>query len=77
MAKKTVTRAKPAKATAPSPAQQFAPVKAGRRNIDIDVRFMVDVLVQLLRTPSPTGYTAKALHFSARDAGEPEIGHAL
>jgi putative aminopeptidase FrvX len=37
-------------------------VKAGKRNINIDVRFMVDVLVQLLRTPSPTGYTANALH---------------
>ena len=62
MAKKTVTPAKPAKAAAPFPASQFAPVKAGKRNINIDVRFMVDFLVQLLRTPSPTGYTTNALH---------------
>jgi hypothetical protein len=60
MAKKTVTPARPVKATAPA-APQFAPVKAGKRNISIDVRFMVDFLVQLLRTPSPTGYTANAL----------------
>ena len=62
MAKKTITPARPAKAAALLPAPQFAPVKAGKRNINIDVRFMVDTLVQLLRTPSPTGYTAHALH---------------
>jgi putative aminopeptidase FrvX len=37
-------------------------VKAGKRNITIDARFMVDFLVQLLKTPSPTGYTEDALH---------------
>jgi len=62
MAKKTVKPSKPAKAAAPATAAQFAPVQTGRRNITIDVRFMADFLVQLLRTPSPTGYTAKALH---------------
>jgi putative aminopeptidase FrvX len=61
MAKKTVPPARPARAAAPA-APQFAPVKAGKRNINIDVRFMVDFLIQLLRTPSPTGYTANALH---------------
>jgi putative aminopeptidase FrvX len=71
MAKKTVTPAKPAKpvnpakpakAMATAPAPQFVSVMTGKRNISIDVRFMVDFLVQLLRTPSPTGYTADALH---------------
>jgi len=62
MAKKPVSRSKSMKAAAPHPAQQFAPVKAGKRNITIDVRFLVDFLVQLLQTPSPTGYTAHALH---------------
>ena len=59
------------KKTVPVKAPQFLPaaprvlptqVKAGRRNINIDVRFMVDFLVELLNTPSPTGYTAQALH---------------
>jgi putative aminopeptidase FrvX len=36
-------------------------VMAGKRSITIDVRFMLDFLVQLLRTPSPTGYTENAL----------------
>ncbi|CAG0926345.1 hypothetical protein TFLX_00019 [Thermoflexales bacterium] len=62
MAKKTVTPSKPVKAVAPHPAPQFAPVKAGKRNVNIDVRFMVDFLMQLLKTPSPTGYTEHALH---------------
>ncbi len=62
MAKKTVTHSKPTRPAALSSAQQFAPVPIGKRNITIDVRFMVDFLVQLLRTPSPTGYTANALH---------------
>ncbi len=62
MAKKTVTPSKSVKAAAPPSALQFAPVKAGNRNISIDVRFMLDFLVQLLKTPSPTGYTANALH---------------
>jgi putative aminopeptidase FrvX len=62
MAKKTVTPHKPVKATAASSAPQFALIKAGKRNIAIDVRFMVDFLVQLLRTPSPTGFTENALH---------------
>ncbi len=63
MAKKSVTPSRPAKAAASAAALQFAPVKAGQRNITIDVRYMVDFLVQLLRTPSPTGYTAHAQHF--------------
>jgi putative aminopeptidase FrvX len=66
MAKKIVSPAKPAKPTRaamPSSAALFAPVTAGKRSgITIDVRFMVDFLVQLLKTPSPTGYTANALH---------------
>src|SRR5512147_3277439 len=62
MAKKPMTPSKPVKSVAPHPAPQFSPVKAGKRNINIDVRFMVDFLVQLLKTPSPTGYTANALH---------------
>ncbi len=65
MAKKPTTPAKTARATkaATAPgAMPFAPVATGKRNIIIDVRFMVDFLVQLLRTPSPTGYTEHALH---------------
>jgi putative aminopeptidase FrvX len=62
MAKKTVKPSKPAKAAAPSTTPQFAPVHTGKRNVTIDVRFMADFLVQLLKTPSPTGYTVKALH---------------
>jgi putative aminopeptidase FrvX len=62
MAKKPVAPSKAARSTALSPAHQFAPVKAGKRSINIDVRFMMDFLVQLLKTPSPTGYTEKALH---------------
>ncbi len=62
MAKKTVAPARAARTTAGSSTQQFSPVKAGKRNINIDVRFMVDFLVQLLNTPSPTGYTGNALH---------------
>src|SRR5512143_1020898 len=62
MAKKTVTPAKSVRAAVLAPTLQFVSVKAGKRNINIDVRFMVDFLVQLLRTPSPTGYTANALH---------------
>ncbi len=62
MAKKTVKPSRPAKSAALSSAPQFAPVLIGKRNITIDVRFMVDFLVQLLKTPSPTGYTANALH---------------
>ena len=61
MAQKPVTSARAARTTAGSPTQQFSPVKAGKRNINIDVRFMVDFLVQLLNTPSPTGYTENAL----------------
>src|SRR5512135_1257280 len=62
MAQKPVASARAARTTAGSPTQQFSPVKAGKRNINIDVRFMVDFLVQLLNTPSPTGYTENALH---------------
>lgn len=62
MAKKTVTPARPTRAAASAQTMQFAPVPAGRRNMTIDVRFMVDLLVQLLKTPSPTGYTTHALH---------------
>ena len=62
MAKKTATPSRLAKVAAPSAIPQFAPVKAGKRNITIDARFMVDFLVQLLKTPSPTGYTENALH---------------
>ena len=63
MAKKTVSPAKPARAATSSFALQLTPVTAGKRSsITIDVRFMVDFLVQLLKTPSPTGYTANALH---------------
>ena len=68
MAKKTVTPSKPVKpakavkAAAATPAPQFVSVMAGKRSITLDVRFMMDFLVQLLRTPSPTGYTENALH---------------
>ncbi len=59
------------KKTVPLKAPQFLPaaplalpaeVKTGRRNVNIDVRFMVNFLVELLNTPSPTGYTSQALH---------------
>jgi putative aminopeptidase FrvX len=62
MAKKTAKPTRPARAAAPPAAPQFSSVRAGKRNLDIDVRYMVDFLVQLLKTPSPTGYTAHALH---------------
>jgi len=65
MAKKPVTplkHTKPMKGGAATSAPQFVSVMAGKRNLSIDVRFMVDFLVQLLRTPSPTGYTEDALH---------------
>ena len=62
MAKKTTTPSRLTKVAAPSSIPQFAPVKAGKRNITIDTRFMADFLVQLLKTPSPTGYTEDALH---------------
>ncbi len=62
MAKKTAAPQKPIR-TATSPVSSLlAPVKAGKRNIDIDVRFIVDFLTRLLNTPSPTGYTTSALH---------------
>jgi putative aminopeptidase FrvX len=61
MAKKTVTSTRSAKTAAPPVARQFVSLKAGKRNITIDLRFMMDFLVQLLRTPSPTGYTDDAL----------------
>ncbi len=41
-------------------------VQAGKRNINIDVRFMIDFLVRLLNTPSPTGYTTQA-QYMVRD----------
>lgn len=49
-----------AKLTAP-----IVTVKAGPagRNLDIDRHFMLQFLTELLNIPSPTGYTAPALHF--------------
>jgi putative aminopeptidase FrvX len=64
MAKKPVTppkSAKPVKAAKATSAAQSVSVTAGKRTIIIDVRFMMDFLVQLLKTPSPTGYTEDAL----------------
>lgn len=63
-----MTKKKTAPVTSPqflpvaAPATLPAAVKAGKRNVNIDVRFMVDFLVRLLNTPSPTGYTVQALH---------------
>jgi putative aminopeptidase FrvX len=62
MAKKPPILQKPVKAAPLSSPLLFAPVKSGKRNINIDVRFTVDFLAKLLNTPSPTGYTADALH---------------
>jgi putative aminopeptidase FrvX len=63
MAKKIAAPQQPRKPGPPPTAPTFARVKAGKRNIDIDVRFTVDFLTQLLKTPSPTGYTTRAQHF--------------
>jgi putative aminopeptidase FrvX len=38
-------------------------VKAGGRNVDIDIRFIIQFLTDLLNIPSPTGYTTQAIHF--------------
>ena len=61
MAKKTTVSPKSVKTATPPVAPLLAPVKAGKRDITIDVRFMVDFLTTLLNTPSPTGFTANAL----------------
>jgi putative aminopeptidase FrvX len=66
MAQKPVPPSKTAKPTRPvktaaTPTPQFVSVTAGKRSVTIDVRFMMDFLVQLLKTPSPTGYTEDAL----------------
>jgi putative aminopeptidase FrvX len=65
MAKKPATPSKPArpvKAAAAASIPPLASVTTGKRTLTIDVRFMIDFLVQLLKTPSPTGYTENALH---------------
>ncbi len=63
MAKKIAAPQQPRKPGSSPTAPVLAKVKAGKRNIDIDVRFIVDFLTQLLKTPSPTGYTTQAQHF--------------
>lgn len=49
-------------ASAPSPATINVKSASGRA-IDIDVRYMLQFLTHLLNTPSPSGYTAQAIHF--------------
>ena len=64
MTKKKATLQKSAgntSATASVPAT--VTVKSGGRNLDLDLRFTLQFLTQLLNTPSPTGYTQQALHF--------------
>jgi putative aminopeptidase FrvX len=63
MAKKTAAPQQTRKPSNPATAPTLGKVKAGKRNIDIDVRFTIDFLTQLLKTPSPTGYTTQAQHF--------------
>jgi putative aminopeptidase FrvX len=63
MAKKITAPLQPRKPASQPAAPAFVKVKAGKRNIDIDVRFTVDFLTQLLKTPSPTGYTTQAQYF--------------
>lgn len=63
MAKKIAAPQQPRKPGSSPTTPVLAKVKAGKRNIDIDVRFIVDFLTQLLKTPSPTGYTTQAQHF--------------
>jgi putative aminopeptidase FrvX len=63
MAKKTAAPQQSRKPAPPHAVTTFTKVKAGKRNIDIDVRFTIDFLIQLLKTPSPTGYTVQAQHF--------------
>ena len=63
MAKKTAAPQPSRKPAPPPAAPTLTKVKAGKRNIDIDVRFTVDFLTQLLKTPSPTGHTTQAQHF--------------
>jgi putative aminopeptidase FrvX len=62
MAKKIAAPQQPRKASATLAASNLSKVKAGKRNLEIDVRFTVDFLTQLLKTPSPTGYTRQAQH---------------
>jgi hypothetical protein len=80
MAKKPVTSSRPVKPVNPvkpvkstkaaaASTPHLVSVVAGKRNITIDVRFMVDFLVQLLKTPSPTGYTEDALRL-VRETGQ-------
>ena len=63
MAKKTAAPQQPRKPSNPATAPTLGKVKAGKRNLEIDVRYTVDFLTQLLKTPSPTGYTTQAQHF--------------
>jgi putative aminopeptidase FrvX len=63
MAKKVAAQPQPQKASNPFTAPTLVKIKAGKRNLEIDVPFTVDFLTRLLKTPSPTGYTTQAQHF--------------
>lgn len=61
----TLTRSvKAGKTRQAEPATTLAAVTVGPRKLTIDVPFMVDFLVSLLKTPSPTGYARPALQLT-------------
>jgi putative aminopeptidase FrvX len=56
--------AMPVSVPAPSSVSATATARSsGGRTLEIDVRFILQFLTQLLNTPSPTGYTNQAMHF--------------
>ncbi len=61
MAKKTAAPPTPQNKTTALPS--LTKIKVGKRNLEIDVSFTLQFLTQLLKTPSPTGYTVQAQHF--------------
>jgi peptidase M42 family hydrolase len=53
----------------PAPARQkaWAPADERLRDLDIDREYLVGVLLQLLETPSPSGYTDTIVHFMGEE----------
>ena len=65
MVKKRMTTKKPIpKIKPPTPASSVRPAARSThgRQLNIDVRYMADFLVNLLKIPSPTGYTEDAIN---------------
>jgi putative aminopeptidase FrvX len=64
VAKKTAASKKTTRPAAGSaPGLSTVTVKSGNRNLNVDLRFIVHFLTDLLNIPSPTGYTTQALYF--------------